>query len=537
MPLFGKYNWHGARFSRGTVALVLSIKNVGRRKKTKAGRDGIMKGMTSGRSHGILTVSLMLGLFVTLAGCGRTKSEFYSDPNVYLVKQLATKRIIMLGDFYHSAPLPYQTLTSLLNEWVNEVAAGKSHDRKVVLVLEADKQIVDNLKSFVSTGDLKPLVDYWLPNNTMEWLEFCSNLRALHQKIDSLNVRRRNGEKILFDIFGGEAFNVIDNPSLLRWSREEGTKDFVGVRDSLAGQNIIGHLDSCGDTKAIIFYGLPHLIGNYVHKNVKGELPRSETGGYYLAHYLKKRFGADSVSTVCQIPPYLLGKESGFFRVAVDSDIYFPSSEVNAEDIHLPGLQPRDFDGFITRHELDIPGHPLTDVFSKRVIQADISRMLFFKRFLPGAMAKSYYDEALESLQLITGRDFKDPAEWEHFAERVQYDGFARIESIAFADSMFHKFYSNTGSVSTRERLYEMGLRLPILGMEWTPSERYWRETLWPNAVDDIKLNTSVGLLWVGTPQEKKEAAEYLVKALGNPLEQPQVYLKLLRHRFYNVDY
>lgn len=486
---------------------------------------------------GILWTSIIILASVLLGGCGTSQVKYDTHANAFLVKELSTKRIVMLADFGHSAPLPYKTLSWFLDKWVDQAAAGKTTDTNIVLVLEADKQAVDNLKSFVSDGNWKVLADYWLPYNTLEWFEFCSELRQLHLRIDSLNASKALSHKIHLDLFGGESYNVFDDPTLLRLSKKEGAKWFTDARDSLAANNIIAYLDSCRETRAIIFYGTNHLAGNYVHKNVAGDLSKSETGGYYLAHYLKKKFGRDSVLTVCQISPYFLSRQSPLFHAASDSDIYFSSSGASGEVVHLPGLQPRDFDAFITRKEAVIPGHPLRGIFSRNVVQSDIARLKFFGKYLPGALAERYYKEAMESLHILTGQDFRDAAEWERWFERTHYDGFRRIESRAFADQMIREFYAAPDSQKFRMELYSLGFRWAILDVGWTPTKTYWKQTLWPSAIEDIKLNDAIGLLWVGTAEEKRQAESYLVKKLGKPLREPQDYLKLLRGRLYDINY
>lgn len=487
--------------------------------------------------RGALCGTLILAFFaVIMAGCSPSRSKYYSDPGAYLVKQLASRRIVMLADFEHSAPLPYHTLTSFLDKWADEVAAGQSNDRNLVLVLEADGRIVHNLDDFIATGNWRPLIDYWLPFNTMEWLEFCDDLRGLTLRIDSLNAGRGASRRIRFCIIGGESSDFLDDPRFLSMSRAQGNRYFVNIRDSLSALNISAFLDSCTDMKAIVFYGTNHLIGSYAYKNVAGELPRSETGGYYLAHYLKQKFGPDSVLTVCQISPYMLSKRISFFHVASDSDIFFPSTEVTSEDVHLAGLSPQDFDGFIVRHELNIPGHPLADVFSKEVIKADIARLIFFERYFPGYKAEEYYNETLSSLQFLTGRDFSTPAQWEGWLRSVRYDGLRRIGSAAFAAQMFAKFYNNPDE-QVRYQLYGMGFGLFILRRGTAPQREHWKRWLWPKMVKQMKLNECVGLLWVGTAGEKEEAADYLLKKFGKPLKAPQYYLKVVRKSFFHAYY
>ncbi len=496
-----------------------------------------MKNNIIKRLHEIVVASLMFGLFITLAGCSHSNMAYNSDPNAYLVKQLAAKRIVMLGDFYHSAPLPYYTITAFLNKWVDEVAAGGSKDPNVVLVLEADSQTVNNLNNFISTGNWKTLVDYWAPYNTMEWLEFCSDLRTLHLRIDSLNHAQLSGERIDFTIFGGDAYNVFDHPEFLRMSRVQALKGFVDTRDSLSGKNVIKYLESHQDKKAIVFYGLGHLIKNYAHKTEA--LPYSESGGYFLAYYLKKEFGNDSVLSVAQMPYVRLNRKSWLFPVAERKDVIVSSRELSRHAfVGFPDeIRPANFDAVITRKEFLIPGHPLGDIFSKGVIEADITRMVFLRKYLPGALAKRYYDEADSSLVLITGKDYKEPSRWEAWLRKADYDGFRRIESKALEDTIFNEFYTDPQNRALRMEMFGIGVGSTTMNKNWFCDRSYWKRTFWPEAVRNIELNDAVGLLWVGTPEEKLTAESLLVETFGKPLKQPHKYLKLIRDRRYDVHY
>ncbi len=188
----------------------------------------------------LLKFSLLIILLTASINCGVKDKKYYTHPNAYLVDQLANKKVIMLADFAHGLALPYKSLITLLNEWIDKVKSGESQVYKLSLILEADTQEVAILNEFIATGDWKPFIDYWLPYNTMEWLEFCADLRSLKQRIDSLNTDSLH--KISFTLFGGEPGNIFDDPHILMLSKEDGSRYFVNVRDSLTAKNIIKHL-------------------------------------------------------------------------------------------------------------------------------------------------------------------------------------------------------------------------------------------------------------------------------------------------------
>ncbi len=491
-----------------------------------------MKNKVSSMKNNSLKIFFVVFLFTTAINCGVTGKKYYTHPNSYIIDQLANKKIIMLADFAHGYPLPYKSLIFLLNKWIKKVKNGESKDHDIVLILEADTQEVNNLNEFISSGNWKPLMDYWLPYNTMEWLEFCADLRSLNMKIDSLNEQKDFIPKISFDIFGGEVYNILDNPKGLQLSKEEGAKYFVNVRDSLTAKNIIGYLSKNKNQKAILFYGNNHLIKNYVNKNVGKDLPNSETKGYYLAYYLKKRFCGKSVLSINQVKVSQQMIKNSPFAIAKDSNIF-----IYSQNIPWKNIQPKNYDGFILRNEEMVPSHNLSYIFSRNIIKADIKRMSMFGKYLPGALAERYYNEAFESLKLITGEKFKNLSEWKNWFEKSNYDGFKRLNSNDFAKQIFDEFYQNTNNKEVRNQLYKLGIGIGILDINNIPSKESWKDVVWPEELNYIKWLNTIGMLWVGTTEEKKEAKEFLVRYTGKNFSEPQDYLKYYRNFFKKVGY
>ena len=200
--------------------------------------------MTVTYSHHSNSIAILfvIILLASSINCGTNKQKYYTHPNSYIIDQLAHKKIIMLGDFKYGYPLPYKSLIALLNKWVDKVKSGESKSYDIILVLEADTQEVRKLNEFISTGKWELFIDYWLPYNTMEWLEFCADLRSLKLQIDSLNENQDFKPGISFILYGGEAGNIFDNPQFLHLSKEEGSKYFVNERDSITAKNIIEYL-------------------------------------------------------------------------------------------------------------------------------------------------------------------------------------------------------------------------------------------------------------------------------------------------------
>ncbi|MCL5030925.1 MAG: hypothetical protein M1480_18110 [Bacteroidetes bacterium] len=486
--------------------------------------------------NSITRVALLLIILTSSINCGVKKQKYFTHPNAYLVNQLANKKIIMLADFAHSYPLPYKSLIFLLDKWLEMVKSGESKSDNIVLVLEADTQEVSNLKNFIATGNLTPLIKFWLPYNTLEWIEFCEDLRNISLKVKSFN-EQREVPKIYFDILAGETFNVFDNPEGIKRTREEDAKFFVNIRDSLSAKRIINYLAKNKNKKAIIFYGNMHLIKSNVHKNVGNALPESETKGFYLAHYLIEKFGADSVLSINQwkAPKQML--ENSPFAAAGDSNIFVYSRDITWENI--PSWRWEDFDGFILRREEQSPAHYLAYIFSKNVIEADISRMQYLEKYLPGALAERYYNEAKESLQMLTGQKFNKISEWQTWFKENNYDGINRLDSKEFEKEIFDRYYNNPADIKTKLLLRELGFGPAIMGTQLLPKLEW--ESIWKDVLPKIKYLDAVGVLWVGTTKEKIEASKYLLTMVHGFMPgqkfKPQDYLKLYRKYYERVDY
>ncbi len=481
-----------------------------------------------------IIISLTMALYFSSIGCGKTDQNYYTNPNSYIIDQLANKRVIMLGDFAHGYPLPYKSLIFLLDKWIDKVSKGESKSYNITLILEADTQEVAKLNDFIDTGNWKPFIDYWLPYSTMEWLEFCAELRSLKSQIDSLNTTKHLNPKISFNIFGGESYNVFDNPQSLQISKEEGSKYFVQIRDSLTAKNIVKYLKENEKRKAIVFYGNLHLIKNYVSKNIAGALPDSESYGYYLTHYLKEEFGEDSVLAINQWIVNEKMIENSPFAASKNSNIF-----VYSKDIPWSNLHPENYDGYILRYEQPSPAHNLSYIFSKNIINADLKRMQFIKKYLPGYLAKGYYDKAEESLKLLTGENYDEMSQWLAWIKENNYDGFIRLESKEFEEDIYKAYYENPSDRKIKLMLLELGFGPGIMSPQLIPKTD-WGKT-WKEVLSHIKYLNSVGILWVGTAEEKQRAKRYLASAISGAKDEkkfePEDYLKFFREYYWKVSY
>ncbi|OQX84677.1 hypothetical protein B6D60_08915 [candidate division KSB1 bacterium 4484_87] len=478
------------------------------------------------------TLFFLLLISLWLASCQKKEPAFFTHPEYQLIKEFDHRKIVMLADFKHGQPLSFRSLIFLLDQWIEMLAADKSDQRNLTLVLEWDDEIIAKINGYLETGNLDDLVEYWLPYRSLEMLEFLSDLRQFHLKINLMNNELSESAKIHFEIIGGEVSNLFNDVRLLKQSKYEGVKYFVHDRDSLAANKIIQYLNAHPSQKALVFYGSPHLIKNFVLKNNMNTLEDKDSYGYYLAYYLKQKFEDDSVLAVNQVvlPPQNL--LSSPFAEVKDKNIF-----VRSQYIPWKNLKPENYDAFIIRHEVFIPRHPLYLIFSRRVVESCLKKMKFLEPYLPGYQAKQYYDIALNALKFMTGKNFKTIKDWENWYKKNGFDGLARLDAEDFAEFVFTDYYENYKNPSTRRRLVMFGFGPGMMAVNNIPEKRYWKEVLWPQVLPRIKLLNSIGINWIGYAYEKEKAKKLIESITKKRFSREDEYLKFWRKYFCQASY
>lgn len=470
----------------------------------------------------------------SLFSCKQSGS-YNSNPEEQIVRELSHRRIIMLGDFAHEWPLSTQSLTSTLSTWLTMLEKGETDQNRVTLFLEEDSQIAGLVRQYLKTGDLDPLLDFLLPSTSIERLEFYADLRGINLHMDSLNRALPSSKQIVFDVQGPEAFNVFD-PMLLDSSDRVTRQFYVNQRDSLSAMNVISCLKGHPDQKALMFYGVGHLIKNSVEKKHTEPLAPGEGMGHYLAHFLKGEFGDDQVFTIAQMDRRHTPLQSGQFD---GPDFMFPSNEVpwanspqRDED-----LVPANFDAFIVRNQFHIPTHPLSHVFSRRVISASVKRLEFLEPHRSGAMGKRFYTQALRTLEFLTDTTFSTAAEWRSWFAGHPFEGLDRLSSDAvrkrLADDCFNAL-ATPAFPGFIDNLINLGFD-PRVGSP-TMTHQEWDKDFTDMWAQMIFLN-AIGVYWIGEPGEQARAKSYLVQSSGKNYDTPTQYLKWWRKTYYGVTY
>lgn len=441
----------------------------------------------------------------------------------------------MLGDFAHEFPLPFNTLTSTLSNWLTMLKKGESDESHVTLFLEEDGRTADLIRQYLKNGDLNPLLDFLLPNTSIERLEFYADLRGITTRIDSMNRFLSPSKQIVLDIQGPEAFNNFD-PIVLDLSDRASRLLYVNQRDSLSAMNVESYLKERPGQKALMFYGTGHLIKNVVKKRFAGSLTPKENTGYFLAHYLKRVFGDDQVFCVTQADrhhsPLQPGEHDGPDVLFLSHDVPWANSPPDDEY-----LVPANFDAFIIRNQFHIHSHPLDHVFSERIISASIKRLESLEHHQSGAMGSRYYKEALRTLEFLSDTNFSMPAEWKSWYAAHRFEGLNRLRSESVRNRFANNCFRALGTPEFGryiDELINLGFD-PRVGSP-TMTRQEWDKCfndMWPQIV----FLNAIGVCWIGDPGEQVQARAYLFQSSGKNCDNPAAYLKWWRKKFYDVTY
>ncbi len=480
-------------------------------------------------------------LVIALSSCNR-QGQGIGNADEQVVRELSHRRIVMLADFGHEYPLPYYTLSSVLSTWLRMLENGETEENHLTLILEQDSSMANLLKQYLKTGDLNPWLDFILPSTSLERLEFYAGLRRLTLQIDSLNALWPVSRRITFDVFGAEEMNVFD-PRVIDSLERSTAQYFVVRRDSISASRIAKYLEEHPGQKALVFYGDAHLMKNFVRKPFAEALPPEQQGGRFMGYYLKKEFGEDQAFTINQLERERSPVEENKFN----SDVFFLAKDVPWKN-SIPArdeADPTNFDAFIVRTEKRIPGHPLSHVFSNRLISACIKRMEFLEPHVSGGLdplvphltgefAQRYYNEAASDLAFLCDTAFPSASGWKSWCATHRAATLDILLSDSFRNSMVGKYSHRQNSMRDFQNLIDLGFdptRAPSRNM--TPED--WNEffdKMWPQVV---ALN-SIGMVWVGESEEQAAAKRYLAQ-VGGRSNDPAGYLKWWRRKFFDAAY
>ena len=463
---------------------------------------------------------------------GLPPSDLRGDAvNRRLLKELQARKIVMLADFGHEFPMPYQTIVSLLEKWVDELEQGKNHFRRLTIVLERDESDQQSLQKFFIAGNPEFLFNVVPPRASIESFEFFWDLRTIRKRITSINARSPKQPRVDLDILGAEDFGEASRENLWKASERDGLLWFVNQRDVLSAERIRKYLETHSGRKMLVFYGGAHLQQGLVEKDLLGILTREEAMGFYLVSYLKKFFGEGSVLSVSQFPASVWDIQKEPRKTAKEADLFLSPSSLRKRPEYE--FDPNLYDACIKRTDRFTPPHALGKIFSKRVIEWLIRNLEELEPLKDGFLGARDHRKTKEDLTFITQKDFTSAGEWRKWWNRSDFDPCRRLDLPEFANQMFPLCADAIMHGHTENKLQELGVELPST----SPIGKSWQKDIWPEVLKQIKLYNYIGLNLIGTPDEQRIAKAYLIKETGKDFSNPASYVKWWRKSVYRTEY
>lgn len=434
----------------------------------------------------------------------------HKEPEYYVAKLLQTHRAVMLGDMNHHQPIYTQNVVSVLNSWLDMVSRD-SAAHNITLILECSSGISELLNDTINKKNFHEILKYGDDYvSYLENIEFYSGLVSVFSRINRLNA---GGKHIAFKVKGFEDYKI----TLKAKTNREGELWFVNVRDSVLGEKISGYMEENPNENILIFYGGMHLTDERIDKSiVLHDVGKNEGDGYMLAYYLKQQFGDEKIITVSQL---------GSLNKANDTIVNFDTTYLRLDKTWF--VKPFRF----------ISQTPLSSLFSRRAIEFVITSLRELENYPEGFKAQNMRSNYFNGLNLITGRTLSSTNEAEKWYSSTSYDSFVRMNSDDFWSQCFELLTKYPKSIQLRNAFRQMGFYPGIMDTSFVPDSVSWFGEIRKNNTENILTLNSIAMLWIGYPDEKLQAANFLKNKTGWSTENPHYYLRWYRRNYLGVDY
>lgn len=486
------------------------------------------------------TTTTLLGLCLACvngtAAALMTPAPFPHHQNAYrhIASELQNRRVVALGDFAHQNAYPFYTVTQVLSNWLGLVY---SNGGQLVLALEADAQMANVLNQYLKTGDLDPVLEFWLPFSSLDQLEFYGHLRDFTLRLQQVNQGLPSSRQIGFKVVGLEPpsplsvtnVTAANLPSILEAGQ------VANERDLRITENLMTHLRENPRDKALVFYGVGHLPIREQPWSWARQFFGSTDAWRTMGMLLKEQLGSNFLSVAqLSFPPevYHAGNP---YRTLTTHDIFVWSTDIPWKHPHI---SLTDFDAvvFFSTRGMDEP-HLLKYICCRRILDRAIARLAFLEQLPKNAFTAkhSVFSTTLAGLKLTTGQSFEKGSQWKGWAATNAYDGFLRMDSSEFADAI-RKTCGQAASKQRNGMLSSLGMPQTLATRQCEMSSEQWRD-VWPKLHPTVRFLQCVGIYWVGYREEKEKAREFLVQFSGQEFQSPAQCLRWYRKNSLRLTY
>jgi hypothetical protein len=421
----------------------------------------------------------------------------------------------MLADFQHHSMLPNLSLIETIYKWIQ--SSGKNES--LTIILEQSENNISALNKFIEKDSIEEMLNNYLEEYTIEDLYLASNLKKII-KAHKTQIKIKGFE----NHFTGE----------ILYTRTEREKElwFVNERDNELAGRIKNYINKNPEEQILIFYGGAHLVDKYISKQpATSNLSEDESYGYFLAHYLKEFYGDEKVITynqICLTPEFFDDKEI--------KDYASETFIINSDHLSLKQAGSNYYNWTIVRNQtLKLPT-PIRYLFCK----SNLKR--FYDVWTQNEKWNNIYKKniiswsILEAIRLMTGRHFQFIGDYKNWIEK-NATGLEHISTQEFSEDIFNQLNNNPKSYEIRKMIFALGGGPLFMNTEYIPSKEEWDKELWPLLVNHFKFLNAVGILWIGSVDEKKLAKEFMLNLTQQDYSEPEKYLEFWYSRFYNYKF
>lgn len=479
----------------------------------------------------LVSVFSILVIITVSFSCGIQDDDFCTNPDSVIAAEINKSKIVLLGESPHSDFILYNGLINILHNWVQMCEKDNSQDFTLNLVLEIDSATASYIDHYNKTGIDSMLYNYVAPFLNMEDIEFYNNLSKLSLDIERLNERRSN--KIVLNVLGFEEAGLNMYEYLFRMNQLESERWFVNERDKNVSLKLIEYIKNHSSEHYLLNYGAAHLQDGYVNKNLGFSLPFEESFGYYLIHYIKQEFGEDSIMSFVQGIYIDKVFDNTYLEKYSQKDVLIPSERFFIKEIEPGPNLFRVIRHFVKPYGIYYP-HLFPIVFSRFVLEKLSEKIQIIENYLPGYKATQFYTRYMQNIFFITGERLENSRSLKSWLEdNSAYDGLKRIDSEEYASFIFQVLQES--KVYNREKLLnELGFSQEDL-IQYSKDSVSWMEN-WKTINRKAKFINSMGIYWIGYPEEKQKAKDYLIEFTGEDHSESQEYLKWMRKKYFNYE-